>query len=160
MWVEIATRLIVKKYKNPHLVSWRVRGENEGRCMEEDESEVSAAEAGGGSDKVAPFKEPKEDGKEGGLQGTDPILLLTRAVLTLPTLMHYAVQSIVGQPTSPLGQGGMSGKDWMTIEEKEMGPKHEDISKKLSGVAAKMFLFFWSIIAIAWIALVAQSGGC
>ena len=41
-----------------------------------------------------------------------------------------------------------------------MGPPHEDISKKLSGVAAKMFLFFWSIIAIAWIVLIAQSGGC
>jgi len=96
---------------------------------------------------VAPSMKPKDAGE---LTIEDSIGLLTKAVLTLPPLMHYAAQSTFDEPTDPRGEGKMSGGDWALPIEKKLKNKAYALDWWMRLLVPPAYVIMWALLAIIY----------
>lgn len=81
-----------------------------------------------------------------GHAADEPTTLLAKAVLLLPSLVHYATQSTVPKPTHPFGDGAMGGPDWIRPEDKELLEQSGRIDKRLSSWLFPAYGVIWVVL--------------
>lgn len=91
--------------------------------------------------KIAPSS--AKDMHLSSLPPSSPTELMTRAVLSLPALIHHAVQSTHGKPTHPSGQGAMGGTDWIDPKDKQLLDRSQKIDDRLSLVLQFAYFAMW-----------------
>jgi len=106
-----------------------------------------------GSVSVTPGPDAAEAGKKERPRAVnEPLALLTKAVLALPPLMHYAVQSTHDTPTDPTGNGKMAAQDWMLPIEKKLKAQSLRIDRYLRMLVPPAYLMMWSILSLVYFA--------
>jgi len=81
----------------------------------------------------------------------DHLLILTKAMLVLPGLIHHAVQSTLPFPSHPEGFGKSSYKaDWMTPTERALGVRNTKINEFLHWAVPPTYLFVWIVLFFAY----------
>ena len=95
---------------------------------------------------------PKEKKVQPDRTVSDPMALLTKAVVNLPTMMHFAVQSTLSEPTDPSGEGKMSGGDWKIPIQVKMENQQAMIDKWMRKLVPPAYLLMWIIMTIAFFA--------
>jgi len=103
-----------------------------------------------GSASVKPGSDVAEANKKRPRAVNEPLALLTKAVLALPPLMHYAVQSTHDTPTDPMGNGKMAVQDWMLPIEMKLKAQSLKIDKYLRLLVPPAYLMTWGILLLAY----------
>ena len=80
----------------------------------------------------------------------DPMSKLTKAVLTIPPLVHYAVQSTIPKPTHPFGEGAMGPPDWIRPEDKQLLERSGQIDDRMICVLPVAYVVLWAILLLAY----------
>ena len=81
----------------------------------------------------------------------EPLSLLTRAVLALPPLVHYATQSSEAKPTHPLGHDAMDAADWLSAEDQQLLARSEAVDHKMSHVLLPTYLVLWLVTGLIYL---------
>jgi len=89
-----------------------------------------------------------------GKPADEPLTLLTKAVIVLPSLIHHAVQSTLPAPTHPEGFGKSNyAPDWTTERERKLKALNKKVDEILYYSIPPTYAFFWMILVIAYFAV-------